>query len=133
VIEALTVMAGGAIGTLLRYWVYIWWTASFGQTFPWSTIIVNVVGSFGIGFFARLTMAGGLLPTPPLVQLFVMIGIFGGFTTFSTFSLQTLHLAEAGQWMEAGANVAISLVVCLGGVWLGHMAAVGVNALAAPK
>ena len=88
---ALAVMAGGAIGSILRYAVSLSIAERWG-TFPWGTLAVNVAGSFGIGLFAAMTGVDGLVLVPPAVRLFVMVGIFGGFTTFSSFSLQTLNL-----------------------------------------
>ena len=77
-----------------------------GETFPWGTIIVNVVGSFIIGFFATLTGPDGRIFADTLTRQFVMIGILGGYTTFSSFSLQTLNLVQDGEWLQAGANIA---------------------------
>jgi CrcB protein len=78
------------------------------------TIFVNVSGSFIIGFIAALET------TPPTRQLF-MVGLLGGYTTFSSFSLQTLELANEGRWGTAGANVGLSMGLCLLAVWLGHV------------
>lgn len=119
---ALAVMAGGALGSLLRYAISVWCAVRFGETFPWGTIVVNVAGSFGIGIFAALTVDDGLLLVSPLVRTFVMLGLFGGFTTFSSFSYQTLALAQGGEWLPAGANILLSVTLCLLGVWLGHTA-----------
>lgn len=125
----LAVMAGGALGSLLRYMASLAIAERWGGTFPWGTLAVNVAGSFGIGMFAGLTAVEGLLLVPPTVRVFVMVGIFGGFTTFSSFSLQTLNLVQDGEWLGAGGNIIFSVVLCLVAVWLGHVAAASLNAL----
>ncbi len=101
----------------------------FGETFPWGTLFVNVAGSFIIGFFATLTGPDGRIFAGTTMRQFVMIGLLGGFTTFSSFSLQTLNLANDGEWLQAGGNIVASVVLCLLAVWLGHMLAVSINAL----
>ena len=125
---ALAVMAGGALGSILRYAVSLSIAERWG-TFPWGTLVVNVTGSFGIGFFAALTSVDGFVLVPPAVRIFVMVGIFGGFTTFSSFSLQTLNLVQDGEWLAAGGNIVFSVVLCLVAVWLGHVAATSFNNL----
>ena len=125
--NALAVMAGGAAGSLLRYLISVWIAARWGDTFPWGTLFVNVAGSFGIGLFSGLTTDEGMLLVPPLVRVFVMVGIFGGFTTFSSFSLQTLGLVQDGEWAVAGGNILLSVILCLAAVWLGHVSAASFN------
>ena len=85
----------------------------FGETFPWGTLLVNVIGSFAIGFFATLTGPDGRWLVPGRWREFFMIGICGGYTTFSSFSLQTLSLAEEGEWLRAGGNILGSVALCL--------------------
>lgn len=119
---ALWIAAGGAIGTLLRYWINLFVTARFGETLPWGTIAVNISGSFLIGLFAALTEPGGRLMVAQELRLFVLVGICGGYTTFSSFSLQTLALFEAGEPGRAAANVVGSVLLCLLAVWLGYSA-----------
>ena len=92
----------------------------FGEIFPLGTLLVNVTGSFVIGFFGALTDPSGTFLVAPRVRQFVMIGILGGYTTFSSFSLQTLELAREGDWLKAGLNSVLSLVCCLIAVWLGR-------------
>lgn len=116
----LAVMAGGALGTGLRMALAGWLTARCGETFPVGTLVVNVTGCFVIGAFAALTAPEGFLPAPLLVRQVVMIGVLGGYTTFSAFGLQTLDLLHAGAGLRAGLNAALSLVLCLAAVWLGH-------------
>jgi CrcB protein len=111
---------GSALGGAGRYWCSGLVARRFGETFPWGTLIVNVLGSFVVGF------ADALLAGTPARQL-VMAGLCGGFTTFSAFSLQTLNLVRDGEWARAGANVGASVVTCLISVWLGHIAAIALN------
>lgn len=122
-------MAGGAMGSLLRYAASLAIEHRWGNTFPWGTLAVNVTGSFGIGLFAGLTAVEGILLVPPNARVFVMVGIFGGFTTFSSFSLQTLSLVQDGEWLAAGGNIVFSVVLCLVAVWLGHVAAAALNSM----
>ena len=119
---ALWIAAGGAIGTLLRYWINLFITARLGEVLPWGTIAINISGSFLIGVFAALTEPGGRLMVAPDLRLFVLVGICGGYTTFSSFSLQTLALFEAGEPGRAAANVVGSVLFCLLAVWLGYSA-----------
>lgn len=121
------VMLGSALGGAARYWCSGFVAEHFGETFPWGTIIVNVLGSFVIGLFATLTGPDGRLLIPSEGRIFVMVGFCGGYTTFSSFSLQTLNLARDGEWLMAGANIVLSVVLCLVAVWLGHVAAVAWN------
>ena len=120
---------GGALGSVARYWCAVVAARLFGETFPWGTLIVNIVGSFIIGFFATLTGPDGRFVAGTLVRQFVMIGICGGYTTFSAFSIQTLDLIQNGEWLRAGANIVGSVVFCLIAVWLGQVAAAGINAM----
>ena len=120
---------GSALGGMARYWCSGVAARLIGETFPWGTLIVNVIGSFVIGFFATLTGPDGRLLVPPLARQFVMIGICGGYTTFSSFSLQTLNLANDGEYLYAGVNIVLSVVLCLLAVWLGSILAAGFNTL----
>ncbi len=97
------------------------------RSLPWGTIGINVAGSFLIGFFGTLTLEGGRHPAPEWVRLFVMVGICGGFTTFSSFSLQTLDLLRGGAWDRALVNVAASVLLCLASVGAGHALAAQLN------
>jgi CrcB protein len=123
----LLVALGSALGGTLRYWLSGLIGNWFGQTFPWGTLIINVSGSFVIGFFATLTAADGRLFIPGEWRQFVMAGLCGGYTTFSSFSYQTLTLAQDGEWMDASLNIVLSLVFCLLGVWLGAAGAMALN------
>lgn len=121
------VAAGSAIGGTLRFWLSGLIAAWVGQTFPWGTLVINVTGSVAIGLFATLTAPEGRLFIPGEWRQFFMIGVCGGYTTFSSFSLQTLALAQDGEWAAVAANVALSVGLCLLGVWLGHAGAVALN------
>ncbi len=120
----LWVAIGSALGGVARYWLSDAIAMRIGGALPWGTIIVNVTGSFVIGCFAALTAPEGRFLVDPTTRVFVMVGLCGGYTTFSAFSLQTLDLARDGQWLYAGANILYSVVLCLVAVWLGHLAAV---------
>lgn len=123
----LWVALGAALGGVLRYWCYGAAVRLGAELFPWGTLFVNVAGSAVIGFFATMTGVDGRLLASPETRIFVMAGFCGGFTTFSTFSLETLKLVQDRQWMAASMNVAGSVVLCLAGVWLGHVLAVRLN------
>ncbi len=120
---------GSALGGMARYWCSGIAARLIGETFPWGTIIVNIVGSFIIGFFATLTGPDGRIFADTLTRQFVMIGFCGGYTTFSSFSLQTLALVQDGEWVLASANIALSVIACLLAVWVGYALAASVNAL----
>src|SRR5215475_7005358 len=107
------IMLGGALGTAARYWGSGLVARAFGETFPWGTLVVNVTGSLLIGVFATLTGPDGRMFVGTTARQFVMIGICGGYTTFSSFSLQTLNLMNDGEWSFAGANIVLSVVLCL--------------------
>jgi CrcB protein len=115
----LWVATGSALGGMARYWCSIAAAERYGEAFPWGTLGINILGSFVIGLFGALTAAGGPLPAGPDARLFVMVGLCGGYTTFSAFSLQTLTLMQAGDWLRAGLYVMLSVALCLIAVWLG--------------
>jgi CrcB protein len=127
VITYVWIAIGGAIGTLARFTFSSLIAAWFGQTFPWGTLLVNISGSFIIGFFASLTGPDGRVMVAPDFRQFFMVGICGGYTTFSSFSLQTLNLVQQGEMLQAGANIGASVVLCLAAVWLGYAAAQALN------
>ena len=120
---------GSALGGIARYWCSGIAARLFGETFPWGTLIVNVIGSFVIGLFAALTGPEGRIFVPSVARQFVMIGLCGGYTTFSSFSLQTLNLTTDGEYLYAGLNIVLSVVLCLLAVWLGSILAFGLNTL----
>ncbi|MCT7375129.1 fluoride efflux transporter CrcB [Chelativorans salis] len=123
------VAAGSMIGSVLRA------LASFGSAglwagaFPLATLLVNVAGSFLIGFYATLTGPDGRVFAGPHQRQFFMAGFCGGLTTFSMFNLETLLLARTGELTAAGLNVAISVPSWLAAVWLGHILAMRLNRL----
>ena len=123
---ALLLALGGAIGTLARFAVGLW-AAPFSQALPWGTIIINVTGSFVIGFVGTLTLAGGRFPLSENLRLFLMVGFCGGFTTFSSFSLQTLDLLRGGAPGRAMVNIVASVLLCLCAVAVGHQIASRLN------
>ncbi len=127
VLIPLGVAIGSAIGGLLRYWCSGGIAHAFGETFPAGTLVVNVVGSFLIGLIAVLTGPDGRVLLGSAGRQFLMVGILGGFTTFSSFSLQTLTLVQDGEWLSAGANVVLSVLLCLAGVWAGFALGTLVN------
>src|SRR5690606_38782413 len=92
----------------------------FGETFPVGTLLVNVTGSFVIGLFASLTGPEGRWLVAPSGRIFFMVGVCGGYTTFSSFSLQTLDLVRNGEWIYAGLNSLLSFALCMLGVWIGY-------------
>jgi CrcB protein len=125
----LWIAIGSALGGVGRYWFSGLIAERFGETFPWGTILVNVSGSFVIGFFATLTAPDGRLLVGSTARQFVMVGLCGGYTTFSSFSLQTLNLVRDGEWLRAGGNIVLSVVLCLAAVWVGHVLAAMLNQL----
>jgi fluoride exporter len=121
--DYILVMLGGALGTGARFWASGFVADRGGELFPLGTLVVNVTGSFAIGFLAAFTDPEGRLLMSPRLRQFFMIGVCGGYTTFSSFSLQTLDLVRQGDWFKAGVNTLLSLVCCLTAVWLGRILA----------
>jgi len=122
-IAYLWVAIGGALGSVGRYWLSGMVADRFGQTFPWGTLVINVTGSFIIGIFAALAIPEGRMDpqSRAFTTQFLMIGVCGGYTTFSSFSLQTLNLLRDREWLYAGGNVLLSVVLCMVAVWLGYL------------
>jgi CrcB protein len=119
-------MLGGAIGTLIRYLISVL-TTTTPRELPWSTMAIKIAGSFLIGFFGTMTLANGRFPVSENIRLFVMVGVCGGFTTFSSFSLQTFELLRKGCLVRAGINVLASVVLCICAVAFGHFVAFHFN------
>lgn len=115
----LAVAAGGALGSVARFWLAAAMTALTGPRFPWGTLLINILGSFIIGLVAALTLAPARLPMPPDMRVFLMVGVCGGFTTFSAFSLQTLELLQSGEILSALGYIVGSVLFCLAAVWFG--------------
>ena len=115
----LAVMFGGAVGTGARFALSGWLAAKYGETFPVGTLVVNVSGCFVIGLFAALTGPDGLFFTSPLIRQVVMLGVLGGYTTFSALEWETLALVENGGRGLALLNLFGSVVLGYIAVWLG--------------
>lgn len=123
----LWVFLGSALGGMARYWVSGAVARRVGEAFPWGTIIINISGSFLIVFFGTLATQQGSLPVSPDMRTFVMVGFCGGYTTVSSFAIQTLNLARDAERLRAAANVLISIVFCLIAAWLGFVAGMALN------
>jgi len=119
------VAAGGAIGSLARFWLTGVMTGLTGPRFPWGTLLINALGSFVIGLVAGITLIPARVAVHPELRIFLMTGICGGFTTFSAFSLQTLELMQGGEVVAAMGYAAGSVVLCViatyGGWMLGRV------------
>ncbi|HVU07963.1 MAG TPA: fluoride efflux transporter CrcB [Verrucomicrobiae bacterium] len=113
---------GGALGTVARFWVN-GVVSRYFPTFPMGTLVINVTGSFIISFFATLTDPEGRFFVSPTYRAFFMTGICGGYTTFSSFTLQTLNLVADGEWLFAGLNILSSVTIGMFAAWLGYVAA----------
>lgn len=115
--QILFIAAGGAIGAVLRYLgstaVYAW----LGRGFPYGTLVVNVLGSLIMGILAILLIER--LSTGPEFRALLLVGLLGSFTTFSTFSIETVYLIEQGALIRAGINILLSVLLCLAAAWLG--------------
>ena len=125
----ISVALGSIVGGVARYLVSVLFVSQFGSGFPWATLFVNVTGSFIIGFYAALTGPDGRLFVSPRQRQFVMVGICGGYTTFSTFSLETFRLVQSGNVQAASLNLSISVVGWMTAVWLGYALAARLNRL----
>ena len=120
-IQILAIAAGGALGSVLRYAVSTGVYSMLGRNFPYGTLAVNVVGSFLMGFLFvlmvdRLDMSG-------MWRMAILVGFLGAFTTFSTFSIETVNLIQGGDFMRALSNIAVSVVFCLVATWIGFRVA----------
>lgn len=125
----LWIFLGSGLGGLARFALSGLVAHRFGETFPWGTFVINVSGSFVIGFIATLTEPEGRFIVGGNVRQFLMTGILGGFTTYSSFSLQTLALARDGEWVRAAGNAFGTFVICFLAVWLGHLCAAWLNTM----
>lgn len=119
--EWISVALGGAAGSLLRYGTGVAVARILGGTFPWGTLLINVLGSLVIGWFAAATLPGAALAAYKDLRLLIMTGFCGGFTTFSSFSLQTVGLLQEGEVAGAALNVGLSVGLCLGATTLGWL------------
>lgn len=116
-LQILAIAGGGALGALGRFWVSAGVYQLLGKSFPWGTLTVNVVGSFAMGFLLVLFLER--LAAAPEWRAAVLVGFLGAFTTFSTFSIETLNLMEQGDLTKALLNVLASVVLCIAACWLG--------------
>ncbi len=123
----LLIAIGGALGSVGRFWASGVVANLTGGAFPFGTMFVNVTGAIVIGFFAALTGPEGRVFVGASGRQFVMTGVCGGYTTFSTFSLETMNLVRDGEWLFAGLNAILSVALCLAAVWLGTLAAEALN------
>ena len=116
-LQLVAIAGGGALGALARFWVSSGVYQLLGKSFPWGTLTVNVVGSFAMGFLLVLFLER--LAAAPEWRAAVLVGFLGAFTTFSTFSIETLTLMEQGELAKALLNVLVSVVLCIAACWLG--------------
>jgi CrcB protein len=118
--QTLAIAAGGALGALLRFWGANWVYSLLGRGFPYGTLVINVAGSLAMGFcYAWLVERASLGPE---WRALLMVGFLGAFTTFSTFSIETINLLEGGALFKALLNVMLSVVLCVVAAWLGLVA-----------
>ena len=113
----LAIAAGGAVGAVGRFWISSWVNAGLGKSFPYGTLVVNVLGSLVMGILFVLLVEK--VTTDPIWRSLLMVGLLGAFTTFSTFSLETLQLLESGALLRAGLNMLVSVVICVLAAWAG--------------
>ena len=121
-IAYLWVAIGGALGSVGRFWLSGLVASRFGETFPWGTLVINVTGSFVIGLIGAIAVPEGRMDSQSraFATQFLMIGVCGGYTTFSSFSWQTLRLLQDREWLYAGGNILLSVILCMIAVWLGY-------------
>lgn len=125
----LWIFIGGGLGSIARFGLSGILARHIGETFPWGTMLVNITGSFVIGFVDVFSGPEGRWFISASARLFLTAGICGGYTTFSSFSLQTLTLIRENEPGKAGMNVVLSVVSCLVAVWLGQLLAARFNSL----
>jgi CrcB protein len=115
--QVLAIAAGGAVGSVLRFWMSTWVHSFAGRSFPYGTLTVNVVGCLAMGFLFVLFV--DRLSDNAVLRAGILIGVLGGFTTFSSFSIETFNLIEQGAWFKAVVNMTGSLLLCVGATWVG--------------
>ena len=130
-IAYLWVAIGGALGSVSRLWLSGVVARHFGETFPWGTIVINITGSFIVGVIAALAAPEGRMDSQSraFATQFLIYGLCGGYTTFSSFSLQTLNLLRDREWLYAGGNVILSVLLCMIAVWFGWLLGSMVNSV----
>lgn len=119
--QVVAIAVGGALGSVLRYGLSAWVHTFAGRGFPYGTLAVNVLGCLAMGFLFVLLVER--MGESALWRAGLLIGLLGGFTTFSSFSIETFNLIEQGSLVKAAANMAASLILCVGGTWLGAILA----------
>jgi len=115
--QVLAIAAGGAVGSVLRFWMSTWVHSFAGRSFPYGTLTVNVLGCLAMGFLFVLFV--DRLSDNAVLRAGILIGVLGGFTTFSSFSIETFNLIEQGAWFKAVVNMTGSLLLCVGATWVG--------------
>jgi CrcB protein len=123
----LWIALGSMLGGMARYACSRAVALRFGETFPWGTLLVNVTGSFAIGFFAALMGPDSRFIVSPNTRNFLLVGVCGGYTTFSSFSLQTLQLIQNRDVGEAFGNILLSVSACMAAVAIGYMIGMGIS------
>jgi len=118
--QTLAIAGGGAVGALLRFWMSNGVYALLGRSFPYGTLAVNLTGSLLMGILYVLLLEK--LALGPMARAALLVGLLGAFTTFSTFTMETINLVEAGEMMRAVLNVALSVALCIGATWVGVLA-----------
>lgn len=119
IMQSVAVAMGGALGAVMRFWVSGWFHSMFGRAFPYGTLFINVTGSLLMGFLYVLIVERSSLSEE--WRAVILIGFIGAFTTFSTFSIETLSLIEQGERFKAILNVGLSVVLCVFGTWVGTL------------
>lgn len=115
--QVLAIAAGGALGSALRFWMSTWVHSFAGRAFPYGTLTVNVLGSLAMGFLFVLFV--DRFSDNTVLRAGMLIGVLGGFTTFSSFSIETFNLIEQGEVVRALLNIFGSLILCVSATWLG--------------
>ena len=115
--QVIAIAVGGAFGSVLRYGLSTWVHTLVGRSFPFGTLAVNVLGCLAMGILFVLLVER--MGESAVWRAGLLIGVLGGFTTFSTFSIETFNLIEQGAMVKAAVNMAASLILCVGATWLG--------------